>query len=165
MISPTLGGLDETVEMLAAAGVPLRIDPVLEPIGCGFAARLGRYLEVRRRYPDAEMLMGIGNLTELTDADSAAINVLLFGFCEELGIRSVLTTQVINWARTSRPRMRPGPPARRITPSATASAQASRAATGDCSAILKSPNSATVRSADLAAESRTTTTASSPKWS
>jgi dihydropteroate synthase-like protein len=97
----TLGGLDDTVEMLAAAGVPLRIDPVLEPIGCGFAASLGRYLEVRRRYADAEMLMGIGNLTELTDADSAAVNVLLLGFCEELAIRSVLTTQVINWARTS----------------------------------------------------------------
>jgi dihydropteroate synthase-like protein len=98
---PTLGGLEETVEMLAAAGVRLRIDPVVEPIGCGFAASLGRYLEVRRRFPDAEMLMGIGNLTELTDADSAGINVLLLGFCQELGIRSVLTTQVINWARTS----------------------------------------------------------------
>jgi dihydropteroate synthase-like protein len=98
---PTLGGLQDTLERLATAGVPLRIDPVIEPIGCGFAASLGRYLEVRRRYPDAEMLMGIGNLTELTDADSAAINVLLLGFCQELGIRSVLTTQVINWARTS----------------------------------------------------------------
>ncbi len=97
----TLGGLDDTIELLAAAGVPLRIDPVIEPIGCGFTASLGRYLEVRRRYPDAEMLMGIGNLTELTDADSAGINVLLLGICQELGIRSVLTTQVINWARTS----------------------------------------------------------------
>ena len=74
---------------------------MIEPIGCGFAASLGRYLQVRRRFPDADMLMGIGNLTELTDADSAPINVLLLGFCQELGIRSVLTTQVINWARTS----------------------------------------------------------------
>ena len=47
------------------------------------------------------MLMGIGNLTELTDVDSAGVNTLLLGFCQELGIRSVLTTQVINWARTS----------------------------------------------------------------
>src|SRR4029453_11916172 len=69
--------------------------------GCGFARSLGRYLEIRRRYPDAEMMMGIGNLTELTDADSAAVNVLLLGFCQEVGIRSVLTTQVINWARSS----------------------------------------------------------------
>jgi len=97
----TLDGLDRTVESLAAAGVPFRIDPVVEPIGFGFAASLGRYLEVRRRYPDAEMLMGVGNLTELTDADSAGINVLLLGFCQELGIRSVLTTEVINWCRSS----------------------------------------------------------------
>jgi dihydropteroate synthase-like protein len=97
----TLAGLDETVEALAAAGIRQRIDPVLEPIGFGFAGSLGRYLHVRDRYPDAEMMMGIGNLTELTDADSAAVNVVLLGFCEELGIRSVLTTQVINWARSS----------------------------------------------------------------
>ncbi len=97
----SLAGLDKTVEELAAHGVRLRIDPVLEPIGFGFAESLGRYLRVRERYPDAEMMMGIGNLTELTDADSAAINVVLLGFCEELGIRSVLTTQVINWARSS----------------------------------------------------------------
>ncbi len=96
-----LGGLDETVEFLAGAGVRLRIDPVLEPIGFGFAASLRRYFAVRERFPDAEMLMGIGNLTELTDVDSAGINVLLLGLCEELGIRSVLTTQVINWARSS----------------------------------------------------------------
>jgi dihydropteroate synthase-like protein len=96
-----LEGLDATVEFLAAAGVPFRIDPILEPIGFGFAASLGRYLEARRRCPDAELLMGVGNLTELTDADSAGINVLLAGFCQELGIRSVLTTQVINWCRSS----------------------------------------------------------------
>jgi dihydropteroate synthase len=96
-----LQSLDETIERLAAAGVPLRIDPILEPLGFGFAASLGRYLDVRGRYPDAEMMMGIGNLTELTDADSAPINVLLLGICQELGIRSVLTTQVINWARSS----------------------------------------------------------------
>ncbi len=47
------------------------------------------------------MMMGIGNLTELTDVDSAGMNVALLGFCEEVGIRSVLTTQVINWARTA----------------------------------------------------------------
>jgi dihydropteroate synthase len=47
------------------------------------------------------MMMGIGNLTELTDVDSAGINTLLLGFCEETGIRSVLTTEVIHWARSS----------------------------------------------------------------
>ncbi len=96
----TLDGLDATVEALSAAGVRFRIDPVLEPIGFGFAASLGRYLEVRRRYHDAEMMMGVGNLTELTDVDSAGVNVMLLGFCQEIGVRSVLTTEVINWCRS-----------------------------------------------------------------
>ena len=97
----TLEGLDETIEVLTEGGIPLRIDPILEPIGFGFAASLERYLCVRKRYPDSPMLMGIGNLTELTDVDSAGVNTLLLGFCQELDIRSVLTTQVIHWARTS----------------------------------------------------------------
>lgn len=97
----TLRGFHETIEYLAARNVPFRLDPILEPISFGFTDSIVRYQETRRRYPEAEMMMGIGNLTELTDADSAGINVLLLGICQELGIRSVLTTQVINWARTS----------------------------------------------------------------
>jgi dihydropteroate synthase-like protein len=96
-----LGGLNDTIDALTKAGVSFRIDPVLEPIGFGFAASLGRYLDVRCRYTDAAMMMGVGNLTELTDVDSAGVNVLLAGICQELGIRSVLTTEVVNWCRTS----------------------------------------------------------------
>ncbi len=96
-----LEGLDATVEFLTGAGAPFRIDPVLEPIGFGFAASLGRYLEARRRWPHVEIMMGVGNLTELTDVDSAGVNVVLLGFCQELGIRSVLTTEVINWCKSS----------------------------------------------------------------
>jgi dihydropteroate synthase-like protein len=96
--SPTdLGGLDDTINTLTKTGVPFRIDPILEPIGFGFASSLGRFLEVRRRYADAAIFMGVGNLTELTDVDSAGVNVVLAGFCEEVGVRSVLTTEVINW--------------------------------------------------------------------
>jgi len=97
----SLDGLDETLEELDAAGVPFRINPVLDPIGFGFAASLGRCLEARRRWPKAEMLLAVSNLTELTDADSAGINVLLLGFCEEVGIRSILSTQESNGARTA----------------------------------------------------------------
>jgi dihydropteroate synthase len=97
----TLDGLEASLEYLTTRQVRFRIDPIVEPIGFGFAASLARYQEVRRRFPEAELLMGIGNLTELTDADSAGLNTLLIGFCQELGIRSVLTTAVINWARSS----------------------------------------------------------------
>lgn len=96
-----LKSLDETILFLQRNQVPFRLDPILEPIGSGFGASLLRYAEVRRRYPDVAMMMGIGNLTELTDVDSAGLNVVLLAFCEEFSIGSVLTTQVINWARSS----------------------------------------------------------------
>ncbi len=96
-----LESLARTVEVLRGSGIKHRIDPILEPIGFGLAASLGRYMETRRRYPDTELMMGVGNLTERTDADTAGVNVLLAGFCQELGIRSVLTTEVINWARSA----------------------------------------------------------------
>ncbi len=97
----TMCGLDETVAALEARGIRYRIDPIIEPIGFGFAESLGRYLETRRKYPSAELMMGVGNLTEMTGVDSAGVNTLLAGFCQEVGVRSVLTTQVINWARSS----------------------------------------------------------------
>jgi len=100
-VPATLEGFFDTIERLEKDHVKMRLDPVLEPIGFGFAASLGRYLDVRRRFPHAEMMMGVGNLTELTDVDSAGANTLLIGFCQETGIRSVLTTQVIHWARDS----------------------------------------------------------------
>ena len=100
--TPTdLQSLDETIEFLTQQEVPFRVDPILEPIGAGLAKSLARYASVRERFPDVEMMMGIGNLTELTDVDSAGVNVMLIGICQELGVRSVLTTEVINWARSS----------------------------------------------------------------
>jgi len=91
----------ETAAFLIEHKLPFRLDPILEPIGCGFARSLGRYLHTREIFPDAPIMMGIGNITELTDADSAPINTLLLGFCAELQIHSVLTTQVISWAQSS----------------------------------------------------------------
>ena len=43
--------------------------------------------------------MGIGNITELTSADTTGVNALLLAICEETGVRAVLTTEVITWAR------------------------------------------------------------------
>jgi dihydropteroate synthase-like protein len=105
VVVPDLGGppetMDRSIEKLEAWGVPYLLDPILEPIGFGFTASIERYATTRRRYPDAEMLMGIGNLTELTAADSTGVNAMLIAVCQELGIRTVLTTEVIPWASGS----------------------------------------------------------------
>ena len=69
------------IEALERWGVGYLIDPVIEPIGFGFMASLERYAEVHRRYPDAAQLMGIGNITELTSADTTGVHALLLAIC------------------------------------------------------------------------------------
>ncbi len=96
-----LATIEPTLELLTALKIPFLIDPIIEPIGFGFMASLERYAETRRRWPGAEMMMGVGNITELTAADSTGINALLIAICQELGVRAVLTTEVIPWAHGS----------------------------------------------------------------
>jgi dihydropteroate synthase-like protein len=91
--------LPATIEALERWNVGYLIDPVIEPIGFGFTASLERYAEVHRRYPDAAQLMGVGNITELTSADTTGVHALLLAVCQETGVRAVLTTEVIPWAR------------------------------------------------------------------
>ena len=93
--------LQKTIDLLSEAKTHFRIDPILEPIGFGFAASLNRYFNARKRWPNYEIMMGIGNVTELVEADSSGINMLLAGICQELEIRSVLTTEVIHWAQSA----------------------------------------------------------------
>jgi dihydropteroate synthase-like protein len=93
-----LDTLDRNIAQLERWGVRYLIDPIIEPIGFGFMASLERYAEVHRRYPEAEQMMGIGNITELTAADSTGVNAILLAIAEEVGVRAVLTTEVIPWA-------------------------------------------------------------------
>jgi dihydropteroate synthase-like protein len=91
--------LPATLEVLERWGVGYLIDPVIEPIGFGFTASLERYAEVHRRYPGAGQMMGVGNITELTSADTTGVHALLLAIAQETGVRAVLTTEVIPWAR------------------------------------------------------------------
>ncbi len=94
-----LDTLSPTLEALDRAGLAYLIDPIVEPVGFGFMASLERYAEIRRRYPGVPQLMGVGNITELTSADSTGMNALLIAICQEVGVKAVLTTEVIPWAR------------------------------------------------------------------
>ncbi len=94
-----LESLERNIAQLEAWGVPYVIDPIVSPITFGFADCLYRYYETRRRHPEAEILMGVANLTELTDADTTGVNAVMAGFVTELDIDYVLLTEVISWAR------------------------------------------------------------------
>jgi dihydropteroate synthase-like protein len=89
-----LASLLRAAEQADKRRIPALLDPVLDPIHFGFMASLKRYADLRAALPDAEILMGTGNLTELTDADSAGITAALLGICSELLIRNVLVVQV-----------------------------------------------------------------------
>jgi dihydropteroate synthase-like protein len=82
------------VERMQASGRAFLADAVLDPIPYGLLASLVRYHRLRERFPQAPILMGVGNLTELVEADTSGINAVLLGIAAELGASAVLTTQV-----------------------------------------------------------------------
>lgn len=91
--------LDEAIAAMEKTGRPFLADAILDPIPFGLAASIARYHALRRRHPEVAIMMGVGNLTELTEADTSGINAVLFGIAAELRIAAVLTTQVSPHAR------------------------------------------------------------------
>lgn len=94
-----LDSLDRAIAAMTDRGREFIVDPILDPIHFGFTDSILRYHEVRRRHPDVEIMMGVGNLTELTHCDTAGINATLLGICSELHVRQILATQVSKHAR------------------------------------------------------------------
>lgn len=87
------------VEQMQSRGRPFLADSILDPIPFGFTASIVRYHRLRERFAEVPIMMGVGNLTELTEADTTGINALLFGIAAELKVAAVLTTQVSAHAR------------------------------------------------------------------
>ncbi|MGC1350136.1 MAG: DUF6513 domain-containing protein, partial [Xanthobacteraceae bacterium] len=82
LIPATHGDLASLLRAAEAAdkrGIDALLDAVLDPIHFGFMSSLGRYAQLRQRLPAAAILMGTGNLTELTDADSVGVTAALLG--------------------------------------------------------------------------------------
>lgn len=84
---------------LSDRGREFYADPILDPIHFGFADSIVRYVELRRAHPQVAIMMGIGNVTELTDADTSGITATLMGLVSELRVSAILTTEVSPHAR------------------------------------------------------------------
>jgi dihydropteroate synthase-like protein len=95
----SLASLERAMEAMDKINRPWIADPILDPIHFGLTNSIVRYHQLRATYPEANIMMGVGNLTELTDADTTGINALLFGIISELGINNVLATEVSPHAR------------------------------------------------------------------
>ena len=89
-----MSSLYRLIEHFMEHDKPFIADSILDPVHFGFTESIMRYHALRERYPDIEILMGTGNLTELTEADTGGINALLCGIISELDINHVLATEV-----------------------------------------------------------------------
>lgn len=65
-------------------------DPLLQPVNYGLVDSIEAYRRFSGNYP---VLMGVGNVTELFDADSAGMNALLCGIAGECGASLLFTTE------------------------------------------------------------------------
>ena len=97
----SLRSLYQTIDILIKEGVRFIADPILDPINFNFTESIVRYRNLRNRYPEIEIMMGVGNLTELTHVDSAGTNALLIGIISELDIQHILATEVSEHCRKS----------------------------------------------------------------
>ncbi len=96
-----MASLSRAIQAMQAKGRTFIADPILDPIPFGLTKSIVRYYRLRKQFPDIRIMMGIGNLTELTDADTTGINAMLFGIIAELGINAVLTTEVSPHAKNA----------------------------------------------------------------
>ena len=94
-----LSSLEQAISVLQAKNKPFIVDPILDPIHFGFTESIVRNYNFRQQHPDVEMMMGVGNITELTHADTSGMNTLLLGMCSELNINHILATEVSQHAR------------------------------------------------------------------
>jgi dihydropteroate synthase-like protein len=69
------------------------LDPVLSPPLSGLADSLEAYSALKRELPRTPLLMGVGNVTELSDADSIGLNALLAFLGVEIGVELYLVTE------------------------------------------------------------------------
>jgi dihydropteroate synthase-like protein len=97
----SLPSLYRAIEACQKMNRPFYADAILDPIHFGLTNSIVRYQKLRKKFPNINIMMGVGNLTELTDADTSGINAILFGIISELNVDAVLATSVSAHAKNA----------------------------------------------------------------
>lgn len=124
--------LDAAIDVMRKRNRPFLADPILDPIPFGLAASIARYVSLRERHADIAIMMGVGNVTELTEADTSGINAVLLGMAAELRVSAVLTTSVSLHARRA---VREADVARRVMHAARETQTLPKGISSDLSAL------------------------------
>ncbi|PXF56375.1 MAG: dihydropteroate synthase-like protein [Candidatus Methanogaster sp.] len=96
------GSLFRNIEYAKSIGIEKIIaDLVLDPVGHGVVESIYRYTDFRKQDKATPLFFGVGNVTELIDADSVGVNALLTGIASELGADILFTPEHSDKARGS----------------------------------------------------------------
>jgi len=93
--------LEENLDRALVLGVRAMADPVLSPPLQGLADSISRYREFHLAFPNVPLFFGVGNVTELIDADSQGVNGLLAAIGAEVGASVLFTPEYSEKARGS----------------------------------------------------------------
>jgi len=95
--------LEDNIKKARKLGITKIIaDLILDPVNMpGIVESLVAFNLFAKRNPYVPLLFGVGNVTELMDADSVGINALLAGIASEIGAGILLTTENSDKAKGS----------------------------------------------------------------
>ncbi len=100
VVGRDLGTLRRLIDVVRERTEKVIADPILDP-PLRTAASIGRYIRFREMDEYTPLLFGVGNVTELTDADSIGINALMAFIAEEIGVDLLFTTEASDKTRGS----------------------------------------------------------------
>ncbi|MHC1630922.1 MAG: dihydropteroate synthase-like protein [Methanotrichaceae archaeon] len=86
-------GIAENVKTAQSLGIEVMADPVLNPPLQGMVKSAKNYLEFHQAHPEVPLFFGIGNVTELIDADSPGVNGLMAAIGSEVGASVLFTPE------------------------------------------------------------------------
>ena len=93
--------LEENLDRALGYGIQVIADPVLDPPCQGLASSLHEYILFREAHPNIPLFFGVGNVTELLDADCTGANALLAALGAEMGASLLFTPEYSAKARGS----------------------------------------------------------------
>ena len=85
--------LEENLDKALGYGIRVIADPVLDPPAMGLASSLHEYILFREAHPHIPLFFGVGNVTELLDADCTGANALLAALGAEIGASLLFTPE------------------------------------------------------------------------
>jgi dihydropteroate synthase-like protein len=94
-------GIIENIAAAKELGLDIIADPVLEPPLLGITTSIRDYLDFQNSYSNIPLFFGVGNVTELIDADSPGVNGLLGAMAAEVGASILFTPEYSDKAKGS----------------------------------------------------------------